>query len=395
MTRAHWTGLAIGVAVAGFGLWRVTGVLYYDATVPVLIALLMGAAAGLYRIAPGVAVALVWATGLLQVVRGLDIALVQLAAVLVAFGASRYGRTATVWISGLSIPLGAAAALLYAQSVGSAVISESGLWRLLDFFTSATDLGYTLGSLLVAGFVLATALLAAPWALGLVLRLRDQGRRAAEARERAQLEATRATELAELRERQATLARDVHDVVGHSLAVIVAQADSTRALPDDELGRIRAALANIAESARASLADVRHVLSDTAGTDAPSRQTDLDSLLDGVRAAGTEVRSTVTGHPRPLPPDLELVAYRTLQELLTNALKHGEPGRPLDARLHWTDDALGMTLRNEAAAAEPGEGSGIAGMTQRLAAVGGRFDHRFDDGVFEATAWMPLHRETT
>ncbi|MDF1477793.1 histidine kinase [Leifsonia sp. H3M29-4] len=385
MTPARWVDLGLGIAVAAFGLWRTTGVLYYDPTVPVLIALLMGVAVASFRVAPAVGLGLVWLTGIMQVLRGLDIALVQLAAVLVAYGAARYGRTVTVWASGLSIPLGASVALLYASYQGTAVIQESGLWQLLGIATSATDLGYNSPAILGLGFVLATALLAGPWALGLVLRLRARAREATDARERAQ-------QLASAREEQARLARDVHDVVGHSLAVIVAQADSAQSLGDDEIARIREAMASIAQSARASLRDVRDVLAEgmrDAGP--PPDRTDLDSLIEGVRSAGTPVASGVTGAARPLPPDLALVAYRTLQEMLTNALKHGRAGDEIVVDLDWQSDRLIITVRNPAAGPVDGSGgSGVEGMRARLASVGGELDAALVGDRFVASASMPL-----
>lgn len=383
-----WLDLGIGVAVASFGIWRATSAAYQDPTMPVLIALLMGVAAGLFRAAPAAGLAVVWVSGAAQMISGLDIALVQLAATLVAFGAARYGRRITVVLSGVSIPLGAIAVLLYASSYGLWAIREFGGPQLLKM-TGADLAGATM---LGAGFLLATALLAGPWGLGLTLRLRAQSKAATAAREHAEHETSRAQELATLRGEQAKLARDVHDVVGHSLAVIIAQADSVQSLPDGEVGRIRAALENIAESARNSLADVRHVLGDGADRAEP-RLADLDSLIDGVRGAGTAVESVVEGEPRPLPPERALVAYRTLQEMLTNALKHGGGG--IAAATEWSADELRISVRNRAVeGVDPVDaGSGIPGMRDRLASVGGRLETGIEQSTFSAVAVLPLRSE--
>src|SRR4051812_20543330 len=99
-------GVAIGLAVTGFGLWEAQRGILANNPSP-LSALALGVAAGLYRLAPACALALVWAAALLQVAEGRDVAFVQLASLLVAYGAARYGRPATVWASGLSIPTGA------------------------------------------------------------------------------------------------------------------------------------------------------------------------------------------------------------------------------------------------------------------------------------------------
>jgi signal transduction histidine kinase len=223
--------IAIGLVVGIFGIVRVLSLGSANVRLSLLIAIGMAVAAGLYRRAPLVGLGLVWLTALLQVIGGLDIAFVQLAAVIVAYGTSRYGKPVTVILSIISIPLGGIAAVLYTAYVGVNIVQETGLWQLLNLVMSATNLGfYDTPTGLLVGFIIVAALLAAPWGLGLLVRLREQSRRSAEERERAEGETARVQQVAELRTRQARLARDVHDVVGHSLAVIIAQADSQRAL---------------------------------------------------------------------------------------------------------------------------------------------------------------------
>jgi signal transduction histidine kinase len=147
-------------------------------------------------------------------------------------------------------------------------------------------------------------------------------------------------------------------------------------------------MANIAISARQSLRDVRQVLSPT---EAPEQQDGgLDKLVEGVRAAGNEVKSTVVGTPRPLPPEIDAVAYRTLQEMLTNAIKHGVRGDEVTVLRHWADE-LTIAVQNTTSAspADPA-GLGLTGMRMRLESIGGRLDVRTEDGTFTATAWLPL-----
>jgi len=386
----------LGLVVGIFGIVRVIYLGESRPALSLLIAIGMGVAAGLYRKAPLVALGLVWFTAILQVLGGLDIAFVQLAAVFVAYGTSRYGRPLTVILSAVSIPLGGIAAVLYAAYLGLDIVQESGLWRLLSLVMSATNLGFwNTATGLVVGFIVVTALLAAPWVLGLVLRLREQSRRSSDRRRQAEAEAVRSQQLAELRTSQTRLARDVHDVVGHSLAVIIAQADSTVAMADGEIDRIRAAVANIGVTARRSLGDVRFVLSDDAGSAGEPRDTvDFLSLIQGVRDGGTEVELESSGTRRPLAPELEVVAYRTLQELLTNALKHGVTGTPIHVELDWGDDELRISTRNTAADAPgPGAGTGLAGVRERLEAVGGSFESGPSDGAWTATARVPVRRE--
>ena len=195
----------------------------------------------------------------------------------------------------------------------------------------------------------------------------------------------------------------MHDVVGHSLAVILAQAESAQYLPDDDPERLKATLATIAGSARESLQDVRAVLS--AGSQ-PVPVGELDDLVTGVRAGGRDVRSSDVGVPRPLPPELAAVAYRVQQEMLTNAVKHGSREAPVLLERHW-DGELRLEVRNVVAppagdhtvplAAVTGEespGQGLDGMRRRLESVGGRLDVRRreepEGTTFTVTAWMPV-----
>jgi signal transduction histidine kinase len=393
-TARVWGSVLIGLLVGTFGIWQA---LRSDLAEPVdtrvLIALLVAVAAGSYRILPGAGLALMWLAAAIQVSRSMDVALVQLAVVIVSYGAGRYGSRLTLWLSGLSIPAGSAIALWYVLRHGTATLEGLGS-RIAPSGTPSDS----------TAFLLAFVLLAAPWAIGLLLRLTVQSRRAREERERAELEAERAQEVAQLRAEQNRLARDVHDVVGHSLAVILAQADSAQYMRDGDVERIRAALANISDSARRSLGDVRQVLSSS--DDDEQRYggaAGLDGLIDGVRTAGYDVRSDVLGVPRPLPPELDVVAFRVLQEMLTNALKHGSrEGREIAVTREWGPGQLRIEVCNSTAvdAHGGGQGLGLAGMRRRLEAVGGRLEAgplRRPDGAaaFRAAAWVPLRSRST
>jgi signal transduction histidine kinase len=124
----------------------------------------------------------------------------------------------------------------------------------------------------------------------------------------------------------------------------------------------------------------------------------LDALLASVAASGAQLQLQTMGQPRALPPELEMVAYRVLQEMLTNALRHGDREAPIVVTRVWAD-RLGIEVRNAVPEEEPTvpggyRGAGVPGMTNRLAAVGGTFDlsrHRADGReVVTATAWLPL-----
>jgi signal transduction histidine kinase len=372
-----------------------------------LVALLLAVAVGLFRLAPGTALAVAWCLGFLHIATGVQPLVSEVLLAVVAFGCARWGDALVVWLSGLSIPLGAAVAVLWLEpSVFYDSLRVAGIQGLAQRAYYGGN-----GWRLSAG-LLGTALLMAPWLLGLALRFsaRSEVSRASQAA--AEAERDQAAEIARLREGQATLARDVHDVVGHSLAVILAQAESAQYLDDTDSAGLKRTMATIATSARTSLDDVRAVLASTQvapGTSGVApRRTDLETLLDGVRGSGNDLRSTVVGTPHPMPPELEAVAFRVLQEMLTNAIKHGRRDQPVLVERHWGGD-LRIEVQNAVPdesppldetqpltgvpAGRPAEGGqGLDGMRRRLEAVGGRLDvrRRDDPPTFTATAWVPL-----
>lgn len=189
------------------------------------------------------------------------------------------------------------------------------------------------------------------------------------------------------RDRQAALAvaaeraritRELHDVVAHGLAVIVMQAQGGAAAfarrPADTL----AALDTIVATGRASLADMRHVLSTSGQVDDPAAPVPglagLPRLVEHVRQAGTPVQLRVDGTPRPLPTGVDVSAYRIVQEALTNTMKHAGPGASArvvvsyggaELKLEAADDGTGATGGGR------GGGNGLRGMRERAALLGG------------------------
>jgi signal transduction histidine kinase len=415
--RDWWPDAALTAGLAVLGLFEVLTTSDGAAVPRVVVVLLAAAATGCFRLLPGLALCLVWVMCLYQLVTGVEPLLVELSVALVAFGCARFGSTTVVWLSGLSIPAAAVLGGLWSLRLGLDTFEIfDGLRNGARVPVSTNEIVALTPGILV-GLVL-------PWLVGLALRqlarsraLRlaaEESQQRAEARQaEAEQERTQAEEIARLREDQAHLARDVHDVVGHSLAVILAQAESAQYLDDVDTGKMREVLSNVADSARRSLQDVRQVLTTTGtGQNTPVRSDGLEALVEGVRAAGNEVRVSVLGVPVSLPPELDVVAYRVLQEMLTNALKHGLRGTPVLVEQAWADqwssDELRLEVANEVpveaspvseltqpvrVAAEPDPaagGMGLTSMRQRLEAVGGRLDVRLRDHTFTATAWVPL-----
>ncbi len=421
--RAWAPDVVPAAVVLALGLYEISSTPYdggADQVPLVLVALAFATAVGLCRRAPAWALALVWVTCALQAGNELQLLYVQSSIAIVAFATARWGSTATLVLSAVSIP---ACALIGVLGVLSGSIyrgfgATGGYEELIDAAYRVSD------SWEVGAVIIGMALLGVPWLAGLTLRFVARARRsevqqvaAEEVAARAQRETEQAREIARLRDEQARMARDVHDVVGHSLAVILAQAESAQYLPDDPEG-LKQTMATIATSARGSLQDVRQVL---AGPEHPAsgRTGGLDTLIEGVRASGHEVVTTEIGTPQPLPPDLEVVAFRVLQEMLTNAIKHGRRGEPVQVERHWPEGSWDRDLRIEVRNVEDraieethpvrpidpelGDavaadhllaGQGLDGMRRRLDSVGGRIDVRRRDDpegpTFTTTAWVPV-----
>ncbi|MFN8190092.1 MAG: histidine kinase [Nocardioidaceae bacterium] len=438
---ASWPDLAFGGAVLVVGL--IEAFARYAVTGPALAVIgCLAVAAGFFRLRPGLALALVWVAALSVLVGGARLLFPLLSVLAVSFGVARWGRPLTVWLGGLSIPAVGVVAAWWSAGYG---IPSPPL--VLDALRGGYWPDIPVAQMFAWGLTMLVPL-GLPFIVGLALRstassrasqvAAEESRDLAEARrEEAEHAQQQAQEIARLREGQAQLARDVHDVVGHSLAVILAQAEAARTLPESDVAGMREAMGNVADSARQSLRDVRQVLSTTrtpGAAGSAARRGGLAELIEGVTAAGNDVRATVIGDPVPLPPELDQVAYRVLQEMLTNALKHGRPGGPVWVEQTWggpfQPDELRLEVANIARDVtpptppvagldmtqpiRPGEtspvsseaapdtsitpappsGMGLVSMRQRLDAVGGRLAlHRRpgpDGDVVTATAWLPL-----
>lgn len=333
-------------------------------------------AAGVSRRLPGWSLVAAMTIGLLQAVTGGGVLVAQVALLVVLYTAARWGAAPA--LSALTIPFGAAVGLVQLSSLH---VSDGGPATgdaVTELLLSRAVYWHT-GSLVLLGAVL----LACAWVSGFAVRMRDRAVRSELDTAAAREAATVADETARLRSAQAELARDVHDVVGHSLAVVLAQAEAARLL--DDPARVREMLGNIVGTTRASLRDVRSVLTETAVV-APGA---LDDLVAGIAASRHVVRRQ-EGTPRPLPPDLQTVAYRVFQEMLTNALRHGTDDGPLTVGTAWDDRAVVLTVVNSAGSPQSVEGLGVPGMVRRLQSVGGTFTLDRSGDVVTATATVPV-----
>lgn len=240
--------------------------------------------------------------------------------------------------------------------------------------------------------------IAAAFAIGVGLRrqrdlaasLRDAMRRLeVEREERAQL----SVELERSR-----IARELHDVVAHALSVMVVQAGAERRVLGAGGEATAEVLSTIERVGREALNETRAIL----GTLRQERSSpplapqpglgDLPALVDQLRATGLEVEVEMAGHPKPLPPGVDLTAYRIVQEALTNVLKHA-PGARAKVRVGFAQDQFELRISDDGANPPPTApgGHGLIGIRERVTMHGGRFsagptEHR----GFEVIAMLPL-----
>lgn len=197
------------------------------------------------------------------------------------------------------------------------------------------------------------------------------------------------------------IARELHDVVAHHIAVINVQAAVAAHVLRDEPESAEDALAHVRRSSRTVLSElstVLGVLRESSDHEAPIEPApnlgQLGSLITSFTAAGLPVDWVVSGQPETLPSGVQLTAYRVIQEALTNAHKHGGGARARVGLAH-TPTALTITVENgmsqRSASTVDGTGYGLVGMRERVAALGGTFDAGSrSDGRFEVTAVLPL-----
>ncbi|MEV0173833.1 histidine kinase [Streptomyces sp. NPDC050803] len=189
------------------------------------------------------------------------------------------------------------------------------------------------------------------------------------------------------------IARELHDSIGHALTVAVVQAGAARAAGDPAF--TDRALAAIEDTGRAALEDLERVLGILRESDRPvsSRPTlaDADRLLDSARASGAKLDAEVTGAVDTVPGPVSREGYRILQESLTNVLRHAG-AVPVQVRIDVTDGRLALEVRNPltAAISGPGSGSGLRGIRERAALLGGRALTGPDEGDWQVHVELPL-----
>lgn len=334
------------------------------------------------RTRPVVAAAVVVLVCLIQWAIGAEPVAGQIAVPLVIYATAAYGPA---WASRTVLLLGLLGGVMLTTREYSSS-AESGI------------MGLTIGALYT---VLIWMLVLVSWTLGDLTRVRRLQLQALEDR-------TRRLEIEQLQERQLAaadershIAREMHDIVAHSLSVIITQADGARYAATAKPELATEALATIAATGRDSLGEMRRLLGVLrSDEDAPTRPqprlSDLDELLLGFRAARLNVSFEQLGMPRrALPTGAELTAYRIIQEALTNVMKHAGPHARASVTLTWQGRGLELNVVDDGrgAAADPptgGGGNGLRGMAERISLYDGSLTAGpLQGGGFRVSAFIP------
>lgn len=325
------------------------------------------------RLAPGLALAAAWAGAVLQMLAGFGPVPIDIAILLVLYATSAWGTRAVLWWGFASTLLGGVVAAVYMFFVNGVSFAANSGWEQL-----------TARALLLIVSVMA---LGFAWVCGLLWRVVLRARRT----RTAQLQAE---SLAAEEQERVRIARDMHDIVAHSLAVVIAQADGARYAAAAKPEMATEALGTIAQTARGALSDVRLLLTQLRHRQGDGPQptlADLETLFAQVRQAGIEPRITVDPMPPGEPPGaIQLAVYRILQEALTNAIRHGDG--EVDVRLAWLPERVDIEVVNRVGevAQQGSSGHGVIGMRERAQLVGGSLHAGLEGGLFIVRASLPI-----
>ncbi|MGO2188101.1 MAG: sensor histidine kinase [Microbacterium gubbeenense] len=339
-----------------------------------LIAVFMSAALAVRRLSPALALGIAWLGAIVQMALLMPPLPTNFAILGVLYVTAAYGSRLVMWLGAASAVLGAITVAAYLFLVGISTTAD----RLIDAASEASIT--TIG--VVLGFALA-------WTAGALVRTMFRAREIQDAKRIADA-------VAQAEQERARIARDMHDVVAHSLAVVVAQANGARYAGRADPQIALDTLGTISQTAGSALADVRVLLAQLRHREAEGPQpsiADIDALFAQIRRAGMDL--TIDIDPAPLgdvPAAVQLAVYRILQEALTNGLRHGD-GEPVAVSLAWFPRSVRLAVSNPVGgsvrqpASEPGHG--IIGMRERASLVGGSLDIDHSADRFTVRAEIP------
>jgi signal transduction histidine kinase len=361
-TRAHPFAVDVALAAAIFFVTVLVPAAGFAAAadLALVLGLLLTAPLAWRRRAPLTAAGVVIAAGLIELAVSSDFLPANYAALVMIYSLAAY---APRWAGRGGLVVGLLGAILAAVRYFS--------------FDSPNSMVATAGTIGIA--------VVAAWALGDLRRARLLRESAlVERAELLELERDQEMRLAATAER-ARIARELHDVVAHSLSVVIAQADGGRYAGKADPEAATGALEAIAATGRQALTDMRSLLGvlREGGGEEYAPQPDvaaIPGLVQDVRASGLDVDLIVEGEPQPLPAGPQLAAYRIVQESLTNVLKHAGPASRAWVRLQWRPEALELSVLDDGRGASAsmvgsdGQGQGVRGMRERATLHGGRLE---------------------
>lgn len=283
----------------------------------------------------------------------------------------------------------------------AAGLAGGALLGLRQYSPENDDLGFLVAAGMIATICAAIVLIA--WLLGDLTNVRRrQLLDLADRNRRLEIEREQESRLAASAER-ARIAREMHDVVAHSLSVMIAQADGGRyaaAADPEAAGRV---LTTISDTGRSALADMRRLLgvlrTGDDGTQVRPQPTldDVPTLVATIDESGLPATLDTTGMPRRLPAGAELAIYRIIQESLTNTMKHGGPGTTARVRIEYSEPGITVRVHDDGRGAgadmSDGLGNGIRGMHERATLYGGSVTAGpSTGGGFAVHAFFPYHQ---
>jgi signal transduction histidine kinase len=304
-------------------------------------------------------------------------------------------RANATWITVLAYVIAAYSAIAYSRYRAQAMASVVFAALLAGFAFRHAD--PSLPGWSGPFFILMVAGVLATFIRSWQRRLRASQRRFTELQQ-AQEEATRRA----IEVERARITAELHDVVTHNVSVMVIQTGAARKVMDAEPELSKEAMLAVEASGRAALSELRHVMGLLSASDDDERPDGLEpqpgldqlgALVERVRAAGITVSVALSPPPGPLPPGVDLTAYRVVQEALTNTIKHAE-GAAASVTIGYHDDWLEIEVTDTGgtpgAGSRTGEGRGLIGLRERLAVYDGTLEAgRRIGGGFRLKARVP------
>ncbi|PPF57401.1 two-component sensor histidine kinase [Clavibacter michiganensis] len=377
--------------------------------VSLVLVLVMGTALALRRVSPGSSLAVAWAGAVIQMGAGSSVEPGDLAIAGVVYCTAAYGGRVVRALGLASAIVGgvvAASYLSYAAGrvpVGSAALG-TGEWT-------------AFATLWLFLLLCAWSVLLASWTAGRLVVASRASHASRDAQAAAERDQARALHDVVVEQERNRIARDMHDVVAHSLAVVIAQADGARYARQVDPEAADQALRTISTTARQALGDVRILLAQLRHSEDDTPQPELkelSDLIDQMRSTGLTIGFVETGRPGEFGTGQQLAVYRIVQEALTNVLRHGDVGHPVEVELAWAPDGVSVAVRSRTlpdpvrpartttgiialpvlppapvTTAQP-VGHGLAGMRERATLSGGRFSAGVREGVWTVSAWIPF-----